>query len=512
MGPLRPRFVGARVNRIEDPRLLTGTGQYVGDVRAPGMLAMAFVRSPHAAAHISAIDTDVARHMPGVLAVWTSEDCRLAIVHADQGLRQPVLAADMVRYVGEPVVAVVAEDAYRAEDAAEQVFIEYEPVEAVVDAHAAREDRPRRVHADVANQLFERRTATDGFDEAFAAAPRHLQATFTTQRQTAVTLEPRACAAWPDPAGERLTVYVGHQSPHEVRRQLATILGWPEHRVHVVVPEVGGGFGMKAMFYPEYAVVAEAARRLGRPVKWVSDRREAFLSDSQGRDAEHVVEVAFEDSGRIVAVRDQIWGDTGAWPFWNFPGAVGEAMWAADMLPGPYQIRHVALDIAWGGNFYGLVEASSVGVVMDGEHTDRAVEVAQRIRRAVDAAIDVVHPEFPGVRGLTHVEFYGPPTRPDADVKNMVIVPPGGVDRSPCGTGTSAKVAVLVARGQLARGRRFVHESVTGACFAATALDSTRVGPYTGVVVRIRGSAWVYGDSTFVVESGDPLARGFLLP
>ena len=346
MGPLRPRFVGARVNRIEDPRLLTGTGQYVGDVRAPGMLAMAFVRSPHAAAHISAIDTDVARHMPGVLAVWTSEDCRLAIVHADQGLRQPVLAADMVRYVGEPVVAVVAEDAYRAEDAAEQVFIEYEPVEAVVDAHAAREDRPRRVHADVANQLFERRTATDGFDEAFAAAPRHLQATFTTQRQTAVTLEPRACAAWPDPAGERLTVYVGHQSPHEVRRQLATILGWPEHRVHVVVPEVGGGFGMKAMFYPEYAVVAEAARRLGRPVKWVSDRREAFLSDSQGRDAEHVVEVAFEDSGRIVAVRDQIWGDTGAWPFWNFPGAVGEATWAADMLPGPYQIRHVALDIA----------------------------------------------------------------------------------------------------------------------------------------------------------------------
>lgn len=172
----------------------------------------------------------------------------------------------------------------------------------------------------------------------------------------------------------------------------------------------------------------------------------------------------------------------------------------------------VTLDVAWGGNFYGLVEASSVGVVMDGEHTDRAVGVAQRIRRAVDAAIDVVHPEFPGVRGLTHVEFYGPPTRPDADVKNMVIVPPGGVDRSPCGTGTSAKVAALVARGQLARGQRFVHESVTGACFAATALDSTRVGPYTGVVVRIRGSAWVYGDSTFVVESGDPLARGFLLP
>ena len=345
MNPLRPRFVGARVSRAEDPRLLRGQGQYVADVNVPGMLSVAFVRSPHAAARIAKIDTRVAAGMPGVVAVWTAMDARLQIVHQDQDLTQTVLASGQVRFVGEPVVAVIAQDAYLAEDAADAVEIEYDAQEPVLDARGSQHDEPRQVHAGRSNVVFTRTTTTDGFQEAFSSAPRHVSLTFTTKRQAATPIEPRAVAALPDPFGERLTVYVTHQSPHEVRRQLAQILGWPEQRVHVVVPEVGGGFGIKAMFYPEYAVVAEAARRLGRPVKWVSDRREAFLSDAHARDAAHVVEVAFTDAGRILAVQDHIYGDTGAWPLWNFPGAVGEATWAADMLPGPYQIPHVSIEI-----------------------------------------------------------------------------------------------------------------------------------------------------------------------
>jgi proline racemase len=174
-------------------------------------------------------------------------------------------------------------------------------------------------------------------------------------------------------------------------------------------------------------------------------------------------------------------------------------------------VGRVRLDVAWGGNFYGLVEAASVGVTLDPDHTAQAVEMARRIRAAVNEAVPVAHPDLPGVTGLTHVEFFGPsPT--GADARNMVIVPPGGVDRSPCGTGTCAKMAALVARGEWPLRAPFTHESVTGSRFTATALEPVAVGSLQGVRVRIRGSAWLFGDSTFVLEDGDPLADGFLLP
>jgi proline racemase len=176
------------------------------------------------------------------------------------------------------------------------------------------------------------------------------------------------------------------------------------------------------------------------------------------------------------------------------------------------EVGTVSVDIAWGGNFYGLVEAAAVGLVLAPDRARDAIRLARRIRRAVDAAVEVVHPLFPHVRGLTHVEFYGPPTHPAADVKNMVVVPPGGVDRSPCGTGTSAKAAILHARGALPVGASFVHESVTGALFRATVLGEDQVGSFPAVRVRITGRAYLYGESTFVVDPRDPLQHGFLLP
>ena len=172
----------------------------------------------------------------------------------------------------------------------------------------------------------------------------------------------------------------------------------------------------------------------------------------------------------------------------------------------------VTLDIAWGGNFYGLLEASRVGIGLRPENAREAIALARRIRAAVDGAVTVEHPQLEGVRGLTHIEYYGPPASGAADVRNLVVVPPGGVDRSPCGTGTSAKAAVLHARGALAVGDSFVHESITGAHFRAELLGETSVGEFPAVHVRISGSAKLYGESTFVIDERDPLRHGFLLP
>lgn len=175
-------------------------------------------------------------------------------------------------------------------------------------------------------------------------------------------------------------------------------------------------------------------------------------------------------------------------------------------------LGRIVLDVAWGGNFYGLVEAGAAGVRLEPAGAAAAIAAARAIRAAVDARVEIVHPLFPNVRGLTHVEFYGPPSRPGADVKNLVVVPPGGVDRSPCGTGTCAKAAVLWARGELGPGESFVHESVTGATFRATVLAEARVAGMPAVRVRIEGSAHVYGESTFVLEDDDPLPRGYFVP
>jgi proline racemase len=171
----------------------------------------------------------------------------------------------------------------------------------------------------------------------------------------------------------------------------------------------------------------------------------------------------------------------------------------------------VTLDIAYGGNFYGIIEASSLGLALEQSNGAEIVRTAVRIREAVNAVIEVAHPENPVIRGLTHIEFYGEPVAPQADCRNVVVIPPGGIDRSPCGTGTSAKVAVLHAKGQLGLHEPFVHESITGSMFRAEIVAETQVGSYPAVVPQITGSAWVTGHHQFVLDPGDPLREGFLL-
>ncbi len=206
--------------------------------------------------------------------------------------------------------------------------------------------------------------------------------------------------------------------------------------------------------------------------------------------------VARVHAGRVQSVR-----------FTNVPAFVLYQDVALE-VPG---LGRVALDIAWGGNFYGLVEAAAVGVALEPSGAAHAIRVAQAIRAAAAPRVKVQHPALPGVEGLTHIEFFGPAAGPGADVRNLVVVPPGGVDRSPCGTGTAAKAAVLHARGLLPLGGTFRHESVTGAVFTATALEACRVGGLPALVVAVEGSAEVYGEAVFVREEGDRL-REFVVP
>lgn len=343
---LRPQMMGARVTRTEDPRLLTGQARYLDDIRFPGMLEVAFVRSPHAAAKILAIETDEARRMEGVHAVWTFSDCPYRLWQQEEyPIGQPALADGAVHYVGDPIVAIVADNRYIAEDAAELVKVSYSVQTPVLNMRQAIDGQPRTVHQGLRNVFFHKEYRTPKFDEVFDQAPHHLKETFMLNRQTALSIEARGTVAMPDPASGRVTVYASTQSPHRMRSDFSELMKIPEHLVRVIVPEVGGGFGMKANTYPEDLVVVAAALQLKRPIKWVSDRMESLLADAHARDDIHDVEVAFESNGKIIAIRDHLMADGGAYPAYPFSGAVGETALAARVLTGPYDIAHLSTTI-----------------------------------------------------------------------------------------------------------------------------------------------------------------------
>jgi len=235
----------------------------------------------------------------------------------------------------------------------------------------------------------------------------------------------------------------------------------------------------------------------------------ALIETGQVQAKEPITRVVLDTPSGIVRTEAEVQGShVLSVSFENVPSFVFER----DLVVTVPDLGRVSVDVAWGGNFYGLVDARKLHLALTPDSARVAIRYAKQIRQAVNEQVNIVHPELPQVAGLTHIEYYGDPTVPGADVKNMVIVPPGGVDRSPCGTGTCAKAATLWSRGVLPVGGTFVHESVTGALFTATILRETEVGPFDGVVVRIAGSAHVYGESTFVIEPDDPIRTGFLLP
>lgn len=336
--------VGTSVRRKEDLRFLLGQGRYLEDLKVSGLLHLGLVRSPHAHARVRRVDATRARELPGVITVLTLADLpELAggvpalVPEPDlRAYRHPVLAGERVRHVGEAVAVVVAEDPYRAADAVERVVADYQALPAAA-APVGPAPEGARVHPDWPDNLFGTSRASTGdvghgFDEAEVVVAARL----TYPRVAGMPIETRAVLAAPEPLDGRLTVWASTQVPFAVRSAIAEVLGLREERVRVIVPDVGGGFGVKGHVYPEDVLVPAVARRLGRPVRWVETRHEHFLAAAADRDQTHDARLGLRRDGTIVALETEFTRDHGAYP------TLGEAIALNTLnhLPGPYRVPH----------------------------------------------------------------------------------------------------------------------------------------------------------------------------
>jgi len=337
--------IGQAVPRTEDARLLTGGGRYTDDVSLPGQAHAVFVRSPHAHAAIRGIDADEARGMPGVLGVFTIDDldadgvgpirCQSPLKNRDgshyKAPQRPALARGRVRHVGDAVAVVVAETLDAARDAAELVMADYDELPAVTDTAGALEPGRPQVWDEVPGNLcFDWETGDEAAaDAAFARADRVVSLDLVNNRVVASPMEGRACLAAVEDGSGRLVLHVSSQGVHGLRAQLKSIFKVPEAQLRVITGDVGGGFGMKIFMYPEYVVCLFAARRLGRPVKWTSERIEAFLSDDHGRDNVTTIRLALDKDGHFLGLKVDTVANLGAYlsnygPF--IPTDAGSAM------------------------------------------------------------------------------------------------------------------------------------------------------------------------------------------
>jgi carbon-monoxide dehydrogenase large subunit len=344
-------MIGVSVKRKEDARLLTGRGKYAADVRLPGMLHAVVLRSTHAHARLGEIDTRAALALPGVAAVITARDLggplrripvRLGQRATNPAPLQPPLATSSVRYVGEPIALVVAESRYLAEDALEVIHVDYEPLPIVTDAWQAIEPGAPVLHEALGGNLVERlQTRSGDAAEALASAPIRLRERFAIQRHTGVPMETRGLTSAYDPGTRVLTLWGVAKVPHFNRRVLADLLDHPEHLIHFIELEVGGGFGVRGEFYPEDFLVPWATMRLGRPVHWIEDRREHLMATNHSRQQFHDIEIGVQNDGRIVALSDRFMVDLGA--YIRTHGVVVPELTAA-LLPGPYRIPNYAAE------------------------------------------------------------------------------------------------------------------------------------------------------------------------
>src|SRR6202030_301087 len=343
---LRPKNIGARVKRVEDPRLLTGQGSFTADRIVPGALHVAFRRSDHAHALIASISTSAAAEVPGVFAIYTAQDLHDLVepVRAPSRMKNYhatalyPLARDKVRYVGEPVVAVLAENRYLAEDALDRIEIAYEPLGTVIDPEmAVREDAPLLHDEARTNVLAMREFARGDIGAEMAAAPVRVGARFRFHRKTPVAIENRACLAEYDRGRRSLTLTVSTQIPGIIRDLLVDLLRVPGHSVRVVAADVGGGFGGKGSLYPEEIVVSVLARHLGRAVRWTGDRLEDLASTSHGFDEIVDAELALDKDGRILALAAEVIGDIGAYSIFPWTAAL-EPVQVVSFMPGPYRV------------------------------------------------------------------------------------------------------------------------------------------------------------------------------
>jgi len=355
-------FIGKSVKRVEDKRFLTGKGRYTDDIVLPGMTYAYLVRSPYAHAKINSIDTSEAEKAPGVVKIFTGKDLLTpegAPIGVPTGWQvdfkngdtmkeppHPLLVADKARHAGDAVAVVIAETREAAKDAAELVEVDYEELDAVTDGTKALADGAPQIHDDVPNNLCFDWEIGDkaGTDAAMASAAHITTLEFVNQRVIPNAIEPRAVIGSYDSANDKYTLYTSSQNPHLIRLLLcAFVLGIPEHKVRVVAPDVGGGFGSKIFHYTEEALMIWASRQIERPIKWIAERSESFLTDAHGRDHQTKAELGLDADGNIVGLRISTVANLGAY-LSTFAPAVPTYLHGT-LLQGLYTTPNIHLDL-----------------------------------------------------------------------------------------------------------------------------------------------------------------------
>jgi len=492
-------YVGRSLLRREDGRLLTGRGQFIADLELPRMLHAAFIRSPVAHARIRSVDLSHAAAAPGVaLALSGADLVRLLpplpdtqlslpskwtsrVEHEFHNPQQPGLAHDKVRHVGEAVAVIVAASRYAAEDAAELVGLDLEPLTAVVTAEAALAPGAPLIHEHLQTNLFGAFSMGKGdVDAAMAGAPHKLQRRFYHHRYAAMPMECRGVAAIHEPRTDSITIWSATQVVHWVRREVATILGMPEARVRCLALDVGGGFGLKGHVYPEDLVIPFLARRLGRPVRWIEDRHEHLQCSAHSRDQLHEVEVGFDDDGHILALRDKFIVDCGAWN----PIGGGVPYNTAAHLTGPYKIDHLAVSAR---------TAATNKVPNTAYRGAGRPEAVFAMERIIDLVAGSLRLEPAEVRGRNMISAAEMPYRPGIlyrDGEEIVYDSgdyPGALQKALDAVGG---VAGFRRRQQEAR-RHGRYLGLGIGCY----VEGTGVGPFEGATVRIDPSGKVYVSS-----------------
>ena len=348
------RIFGSGIRRREDPRLITGQASYTDDIKLTNMAYAAILRSPHAHARIVSIDTSKAKIAPGVVAVYTGSDTEgklnpipCAWVPPDSDVKTVdylSIAKDTVRYSGEAVAVVVAEDRYQAEDALELIEVNYSPITAVVTSDDAMADGAPQLHEDAPNnQAFHWVASGGDTDAAFATAEVVVKDTIIQQRLIPNAMEPRSAVASYLPAMGELTLWNSTQNPHIARFLCSLVTDIPEHKIRIIAPEVGGGFGAKIPLYPWEMITVFCSMQLGRPVKWTETRTENYVSTTHGRDHIEHVEMAANKDGKITGVRGLVYAGMGAYLSTAGPGI--PTILHGLMYSGPYDIPNIKADI-----------------------------------------------------------------------------------------------------------------------------------------------------------------------
>lgn len=385
------RIFGSGIKRREDPRLMTGKSRYTDDMSLPGMVYMAVVRSPYAHARIKGVDVAAATNATGVIAVFTGQDVEMNVPTAwlvpNSDLKtpaHPVLARDKVRYAGDGVAVVIADNRYHAQDAADLIQVDYEPLAVVVNPEEATQDGAPQLFDDVPHNIAFHWVASSGdeaVEAAFAQAEVVVSERIVQQRLLPTAMEPRSALAQWSSGTEELTIWCTTQNPHIARFILSGMTGVPEHKVRVIAPEVGGGFGSKLPVYADEALAGWAAKKLNRPVKWTETRSENYIATIHGRDHVEYVEMAATQAGKVTAIRGKVFAGLGAYLSTAGPGI--PTILHGLMYCGAYAIPNARADV------YGVFTNTTPVDAYRGAGRPEATFLVERLMDKMAAALNI---------------------------------------------------------------------------------------------------------------------------